>query len=271
MGYFALAASLLGIGGASLLIHDDPKKFNFISQLIPTAYCGCGEEENKCCKPKKCEDSDCLRKSEQEEELIKKANCELEKALRETKCRAVEFTEEALKAYCCAIDATKKFMDKVYCATEDATIDSPGFDDSWFDVKNWMCRRADLAKSALEKGQCAWELLRRLGDIIENGRLCKYTSCNPLLCTAEETLVCAEKELCAKKKEMDDLLKESRVAEQYRNLVEEFRRDLKGEAESLVPSDEARVTLTENEANMILTHVYKKILRCQKELQKTKC
>lgn len=200
--------------------------------------------------------------------MIQKANQELERALRDTKGKAIEFTEAALKAYCDAIEAIKIFMNKVYCAVEEENLDSPRFEEVWCDVYEALTKRCDLAKSAMEKGQCAWELLRRLREVIENGKACKYTQCNPLLKTAEDTLICAEKELCSKKACMDQLLKESRVVEQYRNIIEEFRRDLKAEAESLVPSEECRVTLTDNEANMVLTHAYKKILRVQKELSK---
>lgn len=82
-------------------------------------------------------------------------------------------------------------------------------------------------KDALTKGQCAWELLCRLREIIENGKNCKYTSCNPLLITAEEALLCAERELLNAKAKMDCMQTESRLVEQYRNVVEDFRRDLK--------------------------------------------
>jgi len=82
-------------------------------------------------------------------------------------------------------------------------------------------------KEALEKGQCAWELLCRLREVIENGKACKYTSCNPLLITAEEALMCAERELLNAKSKMDCINSESRLVEQYRNVVEDFRRDLK--------------------------------------------
>lgn len=239
--------------------------------MFTKAHCagdGCEDKKKSKdqCEDKKCENSECLRKTDREEELIAKANMELEKALKDTKGKAIEFTEAALKAYCDAIAAIKVFMNKTYCAVEEETLLSPRFEDVWCDVYEALKKRCELAKTALEKGQCAMELLRRLREIVENGKACRFTKCNPLLVTAEETLNCAEKELCAKRTEMDVLLKESRVVEQYRNVVEEFRRDLKAEAESLVPSENCKVTLSENESNMIFTHAYKKILRVQKEL-----
>lgn len=281
----ALAAGLLGIGGVALCLPEEFKKNSFINSVFPTAYCAegmCGQKvPEKCvedtpketkCKEKECDQSDCLRKTDKEEEMIRKANQELEKALRDTKGKAVEFTDTAIRAYCDAIEALKIFMNKTYCAVEEESLDSPRFEEVWCDVYDWMIKRCDLSKQAMEKGQCAWELLKRLRDVIENGKNCRYTQCNPLLVTAEETCNCAEKELCAKKQQMDALLKESRVVEQYRNLIEEFRRDLKAEADSLVPGEDCRVTLTENETDMVLTHAYKKILRVQQELKKAgKC
>lgn len=265
-----VTAGIFGIGAANFLC--DPSKET--RTLFTIVYCApdekCGCKKKKCeCKENKCEESECLRKTECEEELIRKANSELDHALLETKGKAVEFTEAALKAYCDAIQMIKLFIDKVYCAVEEENLDSPRFVEVWCDVHKTLTKRCDLSKKAMEKGQCAWELLNRLRDIIECGKCCKYTSCNPLLVTAEETLICAEKEICDKKKMMEDLLKESRVVEQYRNIIEEFRRDLKGEADSLLPSQECRVTkLNNNELNMILTHAYKKLLRVQAELAK---
>ena len=82
-------------------------------------------------------------------------------------------------------------------------------------------------KEAIQKGQCAWELLCKLREIIENGKACKYTSCNPLLITAEEALLCCERELLNAKAKMDCVQSESHLVEQYRTLVEDFRRDVK--------------------------------------------
>jgi len=203
---------------------------------------------------------------DKEEELIAKANQELEKALKDVKPKAQEATESALKAYCEAAELIKLFMDKAYCAIENDSLDSPQFEEIWCDVYETAVKRCEKVKDAMTKGQCAWELLCRLREVIENGKNCKYTQCNPLLITAEETLLCAERELLNAKNKMDCIQSESRLVEQYRNLVEDFRRDLKAEVESLLSSDECKTTLTENECAMVLTHAYKKVLRVQKEL-----
>jgi len=224
-----------------------------------TAHCA----EDQC---KKCEDSACLRRMDKEEELIAKANQELEKALKDVKPKAQEATEAALKAYCEASELIKQFMDKAYCAIENDSLDSPQFEEVWCDVYETAVKRCEKVKDAMTKGQCAWELLCRLREVIENGKNCKYTQCNPLLITAEETLLCAERELLNAKNKMDCIQSESRLVEQYRNLVEDFRRDLKAELESLLAAEDCKSTLTENEAVMVLTHAYKKVLRVQKEL-----
>jgi len=226
----------------------------------------CADNCNKDCVDQKCEDSACLRKMEKEEEMIAKANSELEKALKDVKPKVVEYTEAALKAFCEASDLIKLFMDKAYCAIEEDGVESPRFEEVWCDVYDTAVKRCEKVKDALMKAQCAWELLCRLREIIENGKSCKYTRCNPLLVTAEETLNCAERELLNAKSKMDCIQAESRLVEQYRNLVETFRRDLKAEIESLVPGEDCKATLTDNECTMVITHAYKKVLRAQKEL-----
>lgn len=92
---------------------------------------------------------------------------------------------------------------------------------------------------------------------------------------------------------MDCIQSESKLVEQYRNLVEDFRRDLKvnnqisvhlnmaianmhaingcfskqAEVDSLFTGDkEYKSTLTDNENVLILTHAYKKVIRVQMEL-----
>jgi len=223
----------------------------------------CAEEK---CSEKKCEDSACLRKMDKEEELIAKANSELESALKDVKPKVVSYTEDALKAFCDASALIKEFMDKAYCAIEEDGVDSPRFEEVWCDVYDVAVKRCAKVKEALQKGQCAWELLCRLREVIENGKSCRYTHCNPLLITAEETLLCAERELLNAKSKMDCIQAESRLVEQYRNLVEAFRRDLKAEMDSLIPAEDCKCTLTDNECTMVITHAYKKVLRAQKEL-----
>jgi len=177
------------------------------------------DEKAKCdgkggCEEDKC-DSQCLHKMDKEEELIAKANNDLEKALKDVKPKAMEATESALKAYCEAVVAIKIFMEKAYCAIEDENLDSPRFEEIWCAVYEAAVKRCANVKDALQKGQCAWELLCKLREIIENGKNCKYTSCNPLLITAEETLVCAERELLNAKAKMDCVQSESRLVEQF--------------------------------------------------------
>jgi len=249
-----LATMFMGIGGATLgtfLVHCAEKEGE-----------GCEDD----CIERKCGDSDCLRKMDGEEEMIRKANSELEKALKDVKPKAIELTEAALKAFCEGAELIKIFIDKVYCAVEEENLMSPRFEAVWCDVYDAAMKRCEKAKEALAKGTCAWEMLCRLREVIENGKSCKYTSCNPLLVTAEEALLCAERELLNSKAKMECLLAESRVVEQFRNLIEDFRRDLKAELDSMIPSEDCKGTLTANECTMVLTHAYKKILRIQKEL-----
>jgi hypothetical protein len=118
-------------------------------------------------------------------------------------------------------------MDKVYCAIEEDNLESPRFEEVWCDIYDTALKRCEKVKDAILKGQCAWEMLCRLREVIENGKACKYTSCNPLLITAEEALLCAERELLNAKSKMECTQSESRLVEQYRNIVEDFRRDLK--------------------------------------------
>lgn len=70
--------------------------------------------DNKDCE-KKCEDAPCLRKLDKEEELIARANAELEKALKDVKPKVVEYTEAALKAFCEASELIKQFRQSILC------------------------------------------------------------------------------------------------------------------------------------------------------------
>ncbi|XP_021951987.1 MICOS complex subunit MIC60 isoform X2 [Folsomia candida] len=252
-----------GIGSSSSVKHNKTDEKSLVSSGGRPNEVKCAGED---CVEKKCGDSDCLRKMDKEEELIAKANSELEKALKDVKPKAVEYTESALKAYCETTDLIKLFMDKVYCAIEEDNLESPRFEEVWCDVYDTALKRCEKVKDAVQKGQCAWELLCRLREVIENGKACKYTSCNPLLITAEESLLCAERELLNAKSKMECIQSESRLVEQYRNVVEDFRRDLKAEVDSMITSDECKQTLTGNECTMVITHAYKKVLRIQKEL-----
>jgi len=253
-GLYAAIGTAAAVGGLA-----------YAYKVFTDEQASCAGKDDKC--EKKCEDSTCLHKMDKEEEMIAKANQDLEKALKEVKPKAMEATESALKAYCEAADLIKQFMDKAYCAIEEDNLDSPRFEEVWCEVYEIALKRCEKVKDAIQKGQCAWELLCKLREVIENGKACKYTSCNPLLITAEEALLCAERELLNAKAKMDCVQSESRLVEQYRNLVEDFRRDVKAEMESMLTSNpECKSNLTDNECAMVITHAYKKVLRVQKEL-----
>lgn len=264
----AVTAGLIGIGGSIFSVN--------MKSFLPTAFCECNDKcaespKNKCQCNKKCPEkscdglSECLQQTNQEDEIIRQANAELETALKDARKKLVELTEAAVKAYCAAIEALKIYIDKVYCASETLSLEFPRFDEIWCDVAAARDKSCQLVKDALEKGDCAWALITRYREIIENGRACHYTRCNPLLETSEKVLCCAEKEFCAKRKAAECLMQEARAAEQFANLIEEFRRDLKSEGDSIAP-EELFSTIYPNERDMILTHVYKKILRAQKEV-----
>ena len=80
---------------------------------------------------------------------------------------------------------------------------------------------------AMNKGLCACELICRLREVIEAGRNCKYTECNPLLITAEQTVLCAERELANAKSRFECTQSESHLAVVYRDVVADFRGSLK--------------------------------------------
>jgi len=222
----------------------------------------CAGKEDGDCIERKCGDSDCLRKTDHEEEMIQRANSELEKALKDVKPKAVDYTEAALKAFCEATELIRQFMDKVYCAIEEDNLQSPRFEEVWCDVYDTSLKRCEKVKEALVKAQCAWEMLCRLREIIEAGKACKYTACNPLLITAEEALLCAERELLNAKAKMECMQSESHLVEQYKTAIEDFRRELKAEMES-------RPECCEKECSPLIEAAYKKVLRIQKELAQT--
>lgn len=253
-----IVAGLIGLGA---MASPNPHENIFIQAVFPKAHCWFTSKKEK-------PPSLCLRACENREEQISKANACLTKKLMEAKDLAVTYTETALKSYCDAMDAMQTFIDKTYCAAEEETLDNPRFNSIWKDVSNYLALKRKLANIAVSHAECAVQAWRRLECIIDKGRACELTCWNPLLEAHETTLRCGFGELCDKKQEFEILLAETKLSEKYKKLVETFRRDLKAEMESLVTDDEARVTLTKFEADMVLTHAYKKILMVQKELKK---
>lgn len=216
------------------------------------------------CVEKKCEDSPCLRKLDCEEQNIIKANGDLERVLKDVKSKAIEYTEAAMKAYCEAIDLMQQFLNQGYCVIDNDDLEPPAYEESWCCVYDIAKKRCEKVRDALEKGQCAWELLCRLREVVEAGKACKYTKCNPLLCIAEEALGCAEKELLALKSKLDCITSDHEMAEQYKQVIEDFKKDLQVDIEPMKECCE--IKYQEQEVALMINAAYKRVVRAQKEM-----
>lgn len=254
--FAAAIGTLIGFGGKSLLSGEG---------VVDRAACACPPKP-ECCVEKKCEDSACLRKMECEEEKIIKANCDLEKALKAVKCNAVEFTEAAMKAYCAAIKIVKEYQDTAYCIIDNDELSPPEYEETWCCLYKTAKERAEKVKDALQRGQCAWELLCRLRETICDGKNCRYTACNPLLVTAEEALTCAERELLNLKAKLDCVQSDHDMVDCYRDVISCFRKDLKCDVDKLIDSGECCIEFAEQEQALLIQMAYKRAIRAHKEV-----
>ncbi|CAL8111288.1 unnamed protein product [Orchesella dallaii] len=187
-------------------------------------------------------------------------------ALKEIKSKVIENTDAAMKAYCEVIAVMQDYIDQSYVAIDADNLESPKYEEYWCCVYDLAKTRCDKVKDALQKGQCAWELLCRLREVIESGKNCKYTSCNPLLVTAEECLTCAEKELLNLKSKMDCIASEHDLVELYRQLIEDFKKDLKSDMKSQLDSETCKIQFTEQENALMINEAYKRVIRAHKEM-----
>lgn len=268
-GLFAAAVgTIIGLGSKLFVDHkstDSSWKGFFHAACATKSGCECKEEEK--CVERKCEDSPCLRSMECEEELIRKANADLEYALKETKAKVVEYTEYAIEAYCAAIKIMQQYMNNAYCLLDVSdNLEPQKYEEAWCCIYNIALERCAAVKDALQKGMCAWELLCCFREIIEEGKNCKYTSCNPLLPLAEETFDCAEQKLLELKKRMDDVSSQHKMVEQFQEVIAEFRKELRVEVDDIVKNDTVcNIQYTEQETALMIIQAYKKVLRVQKE------
>jgi len=267
---FAAVGVLLGVGGGAAFNAmndiDSITGINFVVAAAGNDQCGCNENK---CVDKRCDDSICLRSLECEEELISKANCELERALKDTKGKAIQLTESAMKAYCEAITAMCEFLTNGYGLIDNDELEPPDYEEAWCCLYGIAKKRCEKVKDAIQKGQCAWELLCRLREVIENGKACKYTSCNPLLITAEDALTCAEKELLDLKAKMDCARSDHTLVGQYKSVIDNFRDDLKTDVERYIMDTDCNVQFVEQELAMQIQEAYKRVIRVHKEVARS--
>lgn len=258
----AALGAIIGLGGKAISERNDGVWKGYYHAACEK--CGCGDEEP--CVEKKCEDAPCLREMDCQEELIIKANSELEKALKEIKSKAIEYTEAAMKAYCAAIEIMKEYMNQGYCLIDADDLEPPEYEESWCCLYKIAKDRCEKVKDALQKGQCAWELLCRLREVIESGKACQYTACNPLLVTAEESLICAERELLNLKARMDCVSSDHEMVEQYQQVIEDFKTELRKEVDAIIASGECKICFAEQETALMIIQAYKKAVRTQKDV-----
>lgn len=258
----AVGAIIGGLTGGKAMWNDE----NVQTDLLKHFRASCAPKCEDKCVEKKCEDTPCLRSMDCEEELIIKANADLEAALKDVKSKAVEYTEAAMKAYCEAIKIMKEYIDNAYCIIDNDDLEPPMYEEAWCCLYKVAKERCEKVKDALQKGQCAWELLCRLREVIEAGKACKYASCNPLLVTAEEALTCAEKELLNLKAMMDCVNSDHELVDQYRQVIEDFRKDLKNDVDNIVESGACTIQYAEQEQALMIMQSYRRAVRAQKEV-----
>jgi len=258
-------------GGVYCAYHEMKDKDTILTNYDLVVSCAKKKDDGveRDCIEKKCGDMLCLKNVECEEEVIKKANSDLEKALIDTRSKAFEHTSAAMKAYCEATPIVCEYQNQGYCLLNNGDeMESPEYEESWCCVWQLALKRYTKVKDALEKGQCAWALLCRLRNTIETGKACRYTSCNPLLVTAEESLLCAEKELLNEKAKMEWNRSKNPMVDEYLPFIEKFRKELQSRVESKIADGEicCEIKFPEQLMALIIAEAYGKVMRTHKEV-----
>ena len=140
---------------------------------------------------------------------------------------------------------------------------------AWNEMFSAALDKSEKAKAAEMNEKEAMLAIINVSESISAGRKNKVTSTNPNLVMAEEKANKAIYHLDQAKARRAAVQSESRVMEEYKDLVEAGREQFHKEMASIMPDvklGEKNGKLTEDELNMFITHAYKKVLHLQQEL-----
>jgi len=187
---------------------------------------------------------------------------ELGKEMKNATATAVESYDMSADAVVAHINIMQKVLESNIGSRDE---------NAWNQVFEAAAAKSDALKFAEVNEKEAVAAINNVLESIEAGRRNKSTSTNPQLIVAEEAVNRALYQLEQAKARISAVEGEARVVEQYRDLVEEGRKQFHQEMASIMPDvkiGEKNSKLTEDELNMFITHAYRKVLHLQQELAK---
>jgi len=196
-------------------------------------------------------------------------NSSLEQVLAELGKEMKNATATAVESYDMSADAVVTHINIMQKVLE-SNIGSRD-ENAWNQVFEAAAAKSDALKFAELNEKEAVAAINNVVESIEAGRRNKSTATNPQLIIAEEAVNRALYQLEQAKARISAVEGEARVVEQYRDLVEEGRKQFHQEMASIMPDvkiGEKNTKLTEDELNMFITHAYRKVLHLQQELAK---
>jgi len=194
-------------------------------------------------------------------------NTSLEKVLIEL-CKDMKvIVEEAVKSYQKSSEKTSEHL-KIMQEVLESNLTKKD-ETAWNKMFDAAQAKSDATKVAEIKEKEAVAAIDNVIDMITAGRKNKTTAHNLQLMVAEDCASQAIQLLEETKNKGADLISKVKAMEDYRDIIEDGRKQFHKEMTSLMPDinlGEKGGKLSEDELNMFITHAYKKVLSLQQEV-----
>jgi len=156
--------------------------------------------------------------------------------------------------------------------------DNDSDDGTWTDVFEAANKKAETLDLAQVQIQEAKSGVKRALEAVENAKASNdlKIASNPVVSESDEQINKAFLKLQSVSQAIETAVKDSKLVEEYRNLVEEGRQQFRTEIAALFPDTSPeglavkRGPLSEDELDVFVTHAYRKVCRLEQELAKQK-
>merc|ERR1719394_1457148 len=156
--------------------------------------------------------------------------------------------------------------------------DNDSDDGTWTDVFEAANKKAETLDLAQVQIQEAKSGVKRALEAVENAKASNdlKIASNPVVSESDEQINKAFLKLQSVSQAIETAVKDSKLVEEYRNLVEEGRQQFRTEIAALFPDTSPeglavkRGPLSEDELDVFVTHAYRKVCRLEQDLAKQK-
>ncbi|XP_014666371.1 PREDICTED: MICOS complex subunit Mic60-like [Priapulus caudatus] len=218
-------------------------------------------------KKRKWEEEQITRKLAEREAEIAAENAALEVMANELVAKSENVTDTAMEAHRVAADALKQHtqllktaMERTKGADKNAQWQMVTFS---AEAKGQAVKRADLVTEQ------ARVILGKLKTVLTEGKQHRDTARNPHLIPASDSLYRMERQLNATEAEFEAARTESAIMAEYRDLVEQGRKQFQKELDSILPDvkpGRKGKKLTEDELNSLIAHAHLRVEQLQGQL-----